>query len=295
MHRIQEILSKLFNYLYCHLASAGDYVILNAWIDLKFGRIKKRNFGDELNYYLLKELTDQRILNILNTFHGDRFNNYEVIGSVIDIFTNPNTIIWGAGAIKGGDNLISAKPAKVCAVRGKLTREYLLQQGVQCPEVYGDPALLMPLIYKPKVEKKYKVGLIPHVDDLSNPKVEEFVKDDSIRLIRLDCYNDWHNVIDELCSCEMVISSSLHGLILADAYKVPNLWVQYEDHLIGGSFKFLDYFSSVGRIQESPVCVKQETVLDELVAHPNINTSIVFDPRPLLKACPFKIKLHDRT
>ena len=102
--------------------------------------------------------------------------NYGCIGSLIDMgLFNSHTIIWGAGTIAGTAKL-HYKPLKVCAVRGKLTRKYLLEQGIDCPEIYGDPALLLPKIYQPKVEKQYKLGIIPHYVDQENPLLGELSK-----------------------------------------------------------------------------------------------------------------------
>ena len=69
------------------------------------------------------------------------------------MLTNKNTIIWGAGVIDDKANL-PAKPLKVLAVRGPLSRKYLLKKGIECPEIYGDPAMLMKYIYKPILLKK---------------------------------------------------------------------------------------------------------------------------------------------
>jgi pyruvyltransferase len=69
-----------------------------------------------------------------------------VIGSIIGWMTNKDSIIWGSG-VREPDNPLPAIPRKVLAVRGPLTRKYLISQGVECPEIYGDPALLLPKIY----------------------------------------------------------------------------------------------------------------------------------------------------
>ena len=91
-----------------------------------------------------------------------------MIGSIIESLANKESIIWGSGAMYGGEKVLYEKPKKVLAVRGPLTRKYLLSQGVDCPEVYGDPALLLPKIYNPLIEKKYKLGVIPHNIDFEN-------------------------------------------------------------------------------------------------------------------------------
>ena len=99
-----------------------------------------------------------------------------VIGSIIDWMTNKDSIIWGSG-VRNPDNPLPAIPHKVLAVRGPLTRKYLVSQGVECPEIYGDPALLLPKFYSPPiVDKKYSIGIILHKNDLGNSVIEEFIE-----------------------------------------------------------------------------------------------------------------------
>ena len=62
----------------------------------------------------------------------------------------------------------------------------------------------------------------------------------------MDPKADWKTVVDFICSCKCIISSSLHGLICADAYSIPNVWLD-EHKLPEGHFKFMDYFSSQNR------------------------------------------------
>lgn len=123
------------------------------------------------------------------------------------------------------------------AVRGPITRELLLKTGYQCPEVYGDPAILMPYIYNPPVEKKYKVSLILH--HLSRSKeMEEF------HMIDVASF-DYKKFIDEIVASEMVISSSLHGIIVAETYGVPALFLN--NGVWDQSIKYLDWYYSTGR------------------------------------------------
>ena len=58
--------------------------------------------------------------------------------------------------------------------------------------------------------------------------------------------NQWPVVLDQLCACRAVVSSSLHGLVCADAYGRPNVWLN-EHPLPEGELKFHDYFESQGR------------------------------------------------
>ena len=54
------------------------------------------------------------------------------------------------------------------------------------------------------------------------------------------------DVARAISECEYVLSTSLHGLIFADALGVPNEWVVLSDQIAGGSFKFRDYLALFG-------------------------------------------------
>ena len=97
-------------------------------------------------------------------------------------------------------------------------------------------------------------------------------------------------------SCEYIISESLHGLIIAESYKIPNLWINVSDNKSKnqGSFKYLDFYHSIGKTNiKSYVDILDfndtETII-ELINKTwfykfNINLN------KLINACPFKIEL----
>lgn len=287
MNKYTNYISKFLNTFYYYIRYGGTGIVVNSWNHLRFGHIHHRNFGDELNYYLLRELTGNPVSNLIDICKWGYKGKSDLlfIGSLVEDFTTPNTVIWGSGALYGGDRPLRNKPKEVRAVRGKLTRDYLLKNGVDCPEVYGDPALLCPLVYKPKVDKRYKLGIIPHIDDFNHPAVKALERQGA-HIIRLAGYKHWHDVIDEICECEMIASSSLHGLILADAYKVPNVWITLKGELLGGDFKFKDYFSGVGRSVKQPVVIKAETSVADIQQNINEYETISFNARNLLKVMP---------
>ena len=118
-----------------------------------------RNFGDVLTPYLIEKISGKKA--ILCSKHC--FKPYFMVTGSILKSANRNSIVWGSGIIRR--NEMVTKPKKIFAVRGPITRKRLLELGYDCPEVYGDPALLLPLFYKPKATKKYSLGVIPnHID-----------------------------------------------------------------------------------------------------------------------------------
>ena len=152
-------------------------------------------------------------------------------------------------------------PLAIHAVRGPLTRDSLLDQGIDCPEVYGDPALLLPRFFHPRVEKKYDIGIIPHYADKDHPWVERNATGPEVRVI--DIESDIEEFVRAVLSCEVILSSSLHGLICADAYGLPATWIRLSNRLDGGSFKFRDYRKSIGADDPIPTQIEASTTLRE--------------------------------
>ena len=101
--------------------------------------------------------------------------------------------------------------------------------------MYGDPVLLMPKIYNPLQSIKYDLGIIPHHIDENNINLLRIINNSKIKvkIISLVTYPNWKSVIDDICECNFIVSSSLHGLILADAYNIPNSWVSFSDIYLG--------------------------------------------------------------
>lgn len=215
------------------------------------------NWGDELNYHFFSTFTKLKVLRYPNTYVARFFavRNLVSIGSILCNYPNRSSIVWGSGV--GNDKIdlrLRCRPQKILAVRGPLTRKWLESQGVSCPNVFGDPALLLPRFYTPKLLPRKRIGVIPHVVDWQYAKskiCDAQGGDSDIRLISMDNYNDWRDVIDEICSCDCVFSGSLHGLIVAEAYGVPSVWVKFREMKPGWDFKFFDFYKSIGRSVKS--------------------------------------------
>lgn len=191
---------------------------------------KPGNLGDILTPYIVSKLTGRKV-----QFTQQKSAKLIAVGSIARL-APAGCKVWGSGAMRIGDKY---NPRAIFhAVRGPITRQELKKQNISCPEVYGDPALLLPLFYQPSHEKKHALGIIPHYVD------KNFVKNEGHIIDVLT--SDIEGFINQVASCEKIISSSLHGVIVAHAYGVPVAWVQYSDKLTGDGTKFADYAESVG-------------------------------------------------
>jgi hypothetical protein len=160
------------------------------------------------------------------------------IGSTIR-FARPGATVAGAGAIDRRDRI--EPRARYLAVRGPITAELVRRAGAKPPEVLGDPAMLLPRFHNSPVERNQSVGLVPHYVDRDDPQVSAW-QGPVIEVLG----NDPLRVVDEIRKCSTVLSSSLHGIIVAHAYGIPAAWVRLGDRLCGDDVKFDDYAASVG-------------------------------------------------
>lgn len=278
------VLKKIKIFLYRKVFSIIDILSKNKNDSLKLFWFKNtQNFGDSLNPILLNILTGKKVEWVKSYSPKE---HYITIGSILETATK-DTIVWGSGFISEHKHCFE-KPKKVCAVRGPKSREILINDDIECPKVYGDPALLLPKIYSPSINKKYKLGIIAHFIDKDNEWLKNLKQDHEITII--DIQNpDIFTFIDEVLSCEKIASSSLHGIIVADAYNIPSLWVEFSDKVIGNGFKFLDYFLSVKRKDTKPLIINKKTSIEDINKH-FYNYKIDIDLDKLLDAAPFKIK-----
>ncbi len=205
------------------------------------------NFGDELSKDLIHKLSGKKVkwINPMRqNFFQKKFTNHVFgIGSILH-FGAKNSLIWGSGLI---DSKSIAPNAKYFAVRGKHTRNELLNRGYNVPEVYGDPGLLVSKVFPRKGKsRKFKIGVIPHYvefDDVNNWYLTNNITDE---IIMIDLRKDIQTILNQIINCEFIISSSLHGIIIPQSYDIPSLRVSFTNRIIGDGIKYNDYFDSVG-------------------------------------------------
>ncbi len=198
----------------------------------------KRNFGDEVTPVIIEKIWHIRCL-------WTRLADCDMVGagSIIDIINTYNpkghTVqVWGSGLIEDGSDVVS-QDMKFHLVRGPLTAKRI-PNGEQVP--HGDPGLLVSRAFTAAAAKTHRIGIVPHMRDLDSKEMAQL----SDNCLIISPYQSPEKVAKDITSCEVVFSSSLHGLIFADSFNVPNFRIKHTE-LEGGDYKFDDYYLSTDR------------------------------------------------
>lgn len=259
--------------------NSGDIrpVALNYWAG-------HNNFGDELSPYIIGKITNRAVVHA----ESNKFGKLVGIGSIINHHNAySDSYIWGSGLLTRGSikrRLLPFKrlffKSKVLAARGPLTAQVLSQRGFDFSPVYGDPALLMPLFYTPESDKSgRRIGLVLHQRHSSMIN-EILLADAEVKLISIYRAGERQieSFVNEVTSCEKVYSTSLHGIIIAQAYGIPAQWISFDGVPIHADedFKFLDYF--IGANQE----IQRKILLNSLSPE-NLGMMKKHQPLPVKK------------
>ena len=159
--------------------------------------------------------------------------------------------VWGSGFLRWtNNNPFYRNNLIVCALRGEKSRKKLSDlTGKKYDVVLADAGLLVDMFLTNPIQKKYKIGLIPH---FSQQKERLFLEaKDNLDIHFIDITKTPKEVAEEIAACECIISSSLHGLIFADSLHIPSLRMIGKTELAGGEFKFEDYYSCYG-VKDNP-------------------------------------------
>lgn len=90
------------------------------------------------------------------------------------------------------------------------------------------------------LSKKYKFTVIRHIFH----KEEDAYKGNSIHFLSIRT-SDYRSFVDEVLQSECVISASLHGIIIAESYGVPAIFLN--DNMNHELVKYYDWYFSTGR------------------------------------------------
>lgn len=235
---IRQILYRKYRYLTRNERSFGGKRSCKNRVNLEYWD-KTDNIGDALAPVIFNWITSCYSLDVNKTTGTTQ--HLLTVGSILGMH-DFDAVVWGSGIHTRSSILAVQKQSKfrkldIRIVRGPVTEMVLMQAGYSCPKKYGDPAALLPLIYSPeKIIKKYKVSIIPHISDMNNNSNYHMI---DVRT------KDYKKFIDEIVSSELVISTSLHGLIIAESYGIPAVF--YNNHIDDEIYKYFDWYYSTER------------------------------------------------
>ena len=214
----------------------------------------KPNFGDWLSPVICGILSGRTVVHA-----GVGRCDLVAVGSLLSRikegwFQRP-VHVWGTGFIE--ERPVKSSKHFYHAVRGHKSAAQLRSPTVPA---LGDPGLLCDLVLPEhaRLGKDYAVGLVPHYTDQDHPWVRRFVERHPHTTI-LNVFSEVRDFLRQLARCEFVISSSLHGLIAADSFSIPNARIRLSRRIRGDDFKFDDYYSVYGI--DRPEVIPTETEL----------------------------------
>ncbi len=201
------------------------------------------NFGDAINPLIVGYMSGRKVEHA-----GPRNADMFAIGSMLQVVKRSHKepregekiCVWGTGLIRPvfGHNFL--ENVELALLRGPITAALVKRHERR----FGDPGLLIDEALPFDGARQDRIGIVPHYTLMEDEELLAFVASDPAYLL-IDPRGDASEVCHRIAACAHVFASSLHGLIVADAYGVPNTWIDPE----GQSWlKYLDYAASIGRI-----------------------------------------------
>ena len=210
---------------------------------------KHANFGDALTPHILAHVSGRKVA-------WEYSSDAEIIsiGSVMEAVRNrvleqkTPVYVWGTGMMYPIERDF-LDLAAISAVRGPITAGILELDDI----AIGDPALLTNMVFDVgDVDVRYDVGIIAHWTHQDQALIEHLQSELSNAVFIPMQTTDVEETTRQIASCKIILSSSLHGLIVADSLGVPNFWLDTGSIHHNGRFKFFDYGLSVGRLLNKP-------------------------------------------
>ena len=304
------------------------------------------NFGDNLNYFLLKDMIEGNINFYDRTFKNqndksrdlNNINNLNTIAKIDLIFIGSNLdvicnwsyafdnksykhksiisklyfkifdyfyplIIYGTGFISSDNfqNESYVRNIKIKAIRGNVSLQRIEKNGIKASEkvILADPGILAPFLLNLtnkkdfNFQKEYDLCVIPHFVDSKNILIKTHIQINNSIILNIN--SNPIEFIRSLLKCKNILSSGLHGLIVADSLGIPNMRMIVSDKIIGGDYKFRDYYSAYNLEIPPYIDLRKENFNYEQIKKLNnnhfISKEIIRDKQcKLLSNFPFQLK-----
>jgi polysaccharide pyruvyl transferase WcaK-like protein len=223
------------------------------------------NLGDALSPIIISALSG---LPIVHRHFDSSQKRLACVGTIGHALRNGEVHLWGTGIDKARHPSVRSlffyeRPPKtefrVHALRGPFSAQTFQHQGIEVPEVYGDPVWFLPSLMQPASEKRYELGVIVHLSELEALGEAAIVRRELIRYripqsiasdVRIittltqPTFGSLEEKVKEITSCKRIVSTSLHGLVIAEAYQIPCAYFQ----IAGAGGRFIRLQNQKARI-----------------------------------------------
>ena len=249
---------------------------------------KHGNFGDEITQLLIKKIFNRRVV-------WAAPSECDMIGAgsiLVETYQNKQTnkpFVWSSGFIEDDGITLTDDDFVFKALRGKSSLKRVTSAS-QDSIVLGDAGLLASYLLEPGVQKRYKLGILPHYVDRDSDLIKELSKQEGVYII--DAKWPCTQVVQAIAECETLLSSSLHGLIVGDSVGTPNKHLMLSDKLKGGSYKFIDYYSALEGTSYTALQQKElsglsaDAICNQIKANYQYPTNLQVIQRSLIEAFP---------
>lgn len=202
------------------------------------------NLGDALSAVMVAAICQLPILR--SAFSADH-ERLAAVGTIGHALHMGKVHLWGTGfdmqrdksGTLVGYQIPDDTELVVHAVRGRRTAAALRQRGIAVPEAYGDPVWFLPKIFPDPQVKTWDLGVIVHISELDAPRADALVREaieryrippklaDQVHIINTytpATIDGLRLKVEEILACRRILSTSLHGLVIAETYGIPCAW-----------------------------------------------------------------------
>ncbi len=284
------------------------------------------NFGDALSPIVVSAISGRRLRKIPFVSPESRLSG---IGTIAQNFAGGTVRIWGTGldvftrgsnVDEAGYHLPPRTRFRIAATRGRLTKERLASLGLQAPDVYGDPGWFANRIWPEYAneEKIYDFGLVLHLTEWSErrpgaslrPGLRRYdippdlaARVTFINPIAERSVDGVGEVVRRICQCRRILSTSLHGIVVAEAFGIPALFFgatapygpqdmaidDIQTHRL--DHRMADFYSILKRESVPAIAWPRQRPLDwhQVLEWCDRQAPFFeFDPKPLFDAFPYR-------
>jgi len=189
------------------------------------------------------------------------------LGSILPWATELSHV-WGTGLMNPARGFGDVRAERIWALRGKLTHAHLAHELGGLRDVpLGDPGYLVGrrlAALMPARAPTNRLGIVPHFQDRDHPGIAHLSGQEGV--IVLDVRDPEPTFFAQMISCEAIASSSLHGLIFAEALGIPNAWLDFGPEDPDRAFEYQDWFSLADKPQIMPLRIGEEPLAGDLIA-----------------------------